>query len=131
MTLSRIAPVFSRCLCTSSTRWGKISHLRGTETVVKKVTGQKTRTPEAFKKYDEEFARVAAFQNQLQGVREKGFRRPYTAYEPPANMEERFTAACGRILSEDAMRGSMANVDLEKDLLTKAKLLNELSKEFG
>ncbi len=49
--------------------------------------------PEQFKSYDEEFARVASFEQQLQSLSHRGFLRPYKAYEPPQDLDQR----CGRL----------------------------------
>ena len=45
--------------------------------------------PEQFKRYDEEFAKVVSFESQLESLSLRGFLRPYKAYDPPQDLDQR------------------------------------------
>ncbi len=57
--------------------------------LIKKVREQVV--PEKFKRYDEEFDKVVTFEQQLQSLKTRGFLRPYKAYDPPPDLDQRWT----------------------------------------
>ncbi len=56
--------------------------------------------PDRFKEYDAEFDEVVSFQKQLASLEKRGFLRPYKAYEPPQDLDQRF------VLVQTVLKGS-------------------------
>ena len=53
--------------------------------------------PDKHKKYEPELEELTTREHTLKSLKYSGFHRPYTPYEPPADMENRYLlAACHR-----------------------------------
>ena len=74
---------------------------------------------------------LLVLESQLQSLQHKGFLRAYKSYDPPADIDQRFTSCISKVLeknSEDL--SSLMKIKLT-DKETKLKVLNALNKEFS
>jgi len=93
---------------------------------VKKVK-QET-VPAEFKRYDEQFAKVVSFEQQLASLKERGFLRPYKAYTPPEDLDERFGRVCEAVLADFGRKEDLRAIQLDRE--SRASLLTALAEEF-
>jgi len=80
--------------------------------------------------YDEQFAKVTTFENQMESLKTRGFRRPYLPYTPPNDMEQLFFEACAKVLPADVFSNNidLSTVKLDDKLggHVKCELLNAI-----
>ena len=102
---------------------GRFREIRNTEEldVVSKL-------PKKYTHYDEEFAKVTSFENQMQSLKLQGFQRPYRPYNPPKNMERKFVETCQSALG-DKFGEDFSKVELQG--LDKVKVLSALTETFN
>ena len=100
--------------------------------VIERKTGRIVKDPPpVFHSYDEEFAKVTSFENQLQSLSQRGFQRAWKPYKPPSNMEVIFASACQKILGNEWQAVSK---DFSKKTLAgteKVRLLSYLTEVFS
>jgi len=89
----------------------------------------KAETPESFYQHDPGFQKVATFEGMMLSLSQRGFRRPYKSYTPPADLDEVFVATCAKTLPELSTGADLSKIRLEGD--NKARVLNALSKAVG
>lgn len=85
--------------------------------------------PSQHETYDEEFAKVTTFENQMKSLKVKGFRRPYMPYNPPEDMERLFFEACAKVLPTDIFSNNKDLSTVSFEVLggrVKGELLNAI-----
>ena len=80
--------------------------------------------------YDEVFAKVTSFEQQMQSLQQRGFQRPWRAYNPPKNMENIFVKTCEEVLGNEKDLPNFSKVYLD-DAEQKVALLGRLTTAFG
>jgi len=81
-------------------------------------------------KHEPKFHKVATFEGMIHSLSLKGFRRPYAAYSPPADLDTIFVQTVARVVPDlVGPNTDLSRVRLEGD--TKARVLNALSKAVG
>jgi len=88
----------------------------------------KPRNP--FMAYDEEFAKVTSFENQLKSLSQRGFQRSWRPFTPPKNMESNFVKACDKCFGKEWETMSKDFSQIKISGKTKAQLLALLAEEF-
>ncbi len=73
------------------------------------------KVPVRFKGYDEEFAQIVSFESQLQSLEKRGFLRPYKAYEPPSDLDERFMGVCSEAVPRFRAEKDLKKISLNRD----------------
>jgi len=88
----------------------------------------KPNTP--FMAYDEEFAKVTTFENQLASLNLRGFQRSWRPFQPPKNMESKFVTACEKCFGKEweKLGKDLSQIRISGE--TKAQLLAALAEEF-
>lgn len=89
-----------------------------------------SKPPLPFMTYDEEFAKITTFENQLKSLEQRGFQRSWRPFKPPKGMEASFVKTCERHFGKDweILAKDFSRVKLSGE--KKAGLLAALAEEF-
>jgi len=90
-----------------------------------------SKPPMPFMSYDEEFAKVTTFENQLQSLNLRGFQRSWRPFQPPQNAEKVFFVALEKCYGKEwtSVVRDFSQVTLNGE--KKAHLLAVLAEDFG
>ena len=70
-------------------------------------------------------------EGQLESLQHRGFLRAYKSYNPPADLDQKFTSCISKVLEKNTEDlSSLMKIKLT-DAETKLKVLNALNKEFS